>query len=54
MTVKAHCDDCNDTVTITPTGRRRNPDKGTDEWWEIVSHKNKQTGDWCPGSKRLV
>lgn len=54
MNVKAHCDDCDDLAPITPTGQRRNPDKGTDEWWRIVSHKNKKTGQFCPGSGRLV
>ncbi len=52
--VKAHCDDCDRVRTITPTGKRRNPDRGTDTWWRIIEHWDERTGQPCPGSGRLV
>jgi hypothetical protein len=55
VTVRAHCEDCEDPegVIITPTGKKQR-EGWSAEWWRMVEHKDKKTGQWCPGSGRLV
>lgn len=55
MTVKAHCDDCEEAQLITPTGiKQGNNPLMSSTWWRLVQHKNKKTGDFCEGSGKLV
>lgn len=53
MEVKAFCEECQRPRTIVPTGRRRHPEQGTDQWGQFVSHKT-ETGEFCRLSGSLV
>lgn len=49
--MKARCPECDELVTITPTGKRR-AERGTDEWWRVLEHWRE--GLPCKGSGRLL
>jgi hypothetical protein len=49
---KGYCPDCEELQVITPTGRPRNPDRGTDKWWRVLEHF--RDGTPCRGSGKLI
>ena len=62
----ARCPECDELVSITPTGQRQHPERGTSTWWRVADHPSavelKVMSDGsiveiqvrCPGSGRKV
>jgi len=52
MQVKGYCPVCDSLIGLSPTRAKRNPNKGSDEWWRVDMHA--KDGVICEGSGKLV